>query len=139
MSLTKATYSMIEGAPVNVLDYGAVGDGVANDTAAFAAARAAASGKKIYIPAGTYKINQALTGATDFILEGDGTGAGALDVSLPFTATAISAATGQNASTLELIGGNIGVSATDVRVGKFGGGYPVATGETLRFAGHYTV
>lgn len=30
MSLTKATYSMIEGAPVNVLDYGAVGDGSAD-------------------------------------------------------------------------------------------------------------
>jgi hypothetical protein len=38
MSLTKATYAMISGAPVNVLDYGAVGDGVANDTAAFQAA-----------------------------------------------------------------------------------------------------
>jgi hypothetical protein len=35
MSLTKATYSMIEGAPINVLDFGAVGDGVTDDTAAF--------------------------------------------------------------------------------------------------------
>jgi hypothetical protein len=34
MSLTKATYSMIDGAPINVLDYGAVGDGVTDDTAA---------------------------------------------------------------------------------------------------------
>ena len=34
MTLTLATYSMISGAPVNVLDYGAVGDGVADDTAA---------------------------------------------------------------------------------------------------------
>jgi hypothetical protein len=38
MTLTKATYSMIEGAPVNVLDYGAVGNGVADDTAALQAA-----------------------------------------------------------------------------------------------------
>lgn len=38
MSLTLATYSMIDGAPVNVLDFGAVGDGVANDTAAVQAA-----------------------------------------------------------------------------------------------------
>lgn len=38
MALTKATYSMIEGAPVNVLDYGAVGNGVADDTAAIQAA-----------------------------------------------------------------------------------------------------
>lgn len=38
MSLTKATYSMIDGAPINVLDYGAVGDGVTNDTSAIQAA-----------------------------------------------------------------------------------------------------
>jgi hypothetical protein len=38
MSLTKATYSMIDGAPVNVLDFGAIGDGVTNDTAAVQAA-----------------------------------------------------------------------------------------------------
>jgi polygalacturonase len=38
MSLTKVTYSMINGAVFNVLDYGAVGDGVANDTASIQAA-----------------------------------------------------------------------------------------------------
>jgi hypothetical protein len=34
MSLTKVSYSMIAGAPANIADYGAVGDGVADDTAA---------------------------------------------------------------------------------------------------------
>lgn len=34
MSLTKVSYSMITGAPANPLDFGAVGDGVADDTAA---------------------------------------------------------------------------------------------------------
>lgn len=32
MSLTKVTYSMITKAPVNVADFGAVGDGVASGT-----------------------------------------------------------------------------------------------------------
>lgn len=34
MGLTKVTYAMIEGSPINVLDFGAVGDGVTDDTAA---------------------------------------------------------------------------------------------------------
>lgn len=38
MSLTKASYAMITGAPVNVLDYGAVGDGVTDDTSAIQSA-----------------------------------------------------------------------------------------------------
>jgi hypothetical protein len=58
MSLTKATYSMIEGAPVNLLDYGAVGDGVADDTAALNAALvvAVANNKCLYLPQGTYLV-----------------------------------------------------------------------------------
>ena len=59
MSLTKVTYSMITGASVNVLDYGVVGDGVANDTAAIQSAVAAiktAGGGTLYFPKGTYKV-----------------------------------------------------------------------------------
>jgi len=42
MSLTKASYSMVSGAPLNVLDFGATGDGTTNDTAAIQLAITAA-------------------------------------------------------------------------------------------------
>jgi hypothetical protein len=56
MALTKVSYSMIQGAQYNVLDYGAVGDGVTNNNTAFAAVTAAAkvTGGTIYFPEGTY-------------------------------------------------------------------------------------
>lgn len=56
MPLTKATYSMIDGSPVNVLDFGAVGDGVADDTAAIQAAIDSITKGEVYFPAGTYKV-----------------------------------------------------------------------------------
>lgn len=46
---------------VDVRDFGAVGDGVADDTAAFDAADAAALGRTITVPAGTYRIAGNLT------------------------------------------------------------------------------
>ena len=48
---------------LNVMDYGAIGDGVTDDTAAFNAARAAlpAAGGIVYAPAGNYLISSALT------------------------------------------------------------------------------
>ena len=63
MSLTKVTYAMIEGAPVNVLDFGAVGDGVANDSAAFQAALdfCKANLLPLNAPAGTYLLNTSIT------------------------------------------------------------------------------
>lgn len=55
MSLTKATYSMIDGAPINVTDFGAVGDGVTDCYAAFVAAYAKVpdTGGTIIFPATT--------------------------------------------------------------------------------------
>jgi hypothetical protein len=61
MSLTKVSYSMISGAAVNVLDYGADPTGAANSTDAFFAASAvieANDGGKLVIPAGTYKVGK---------------------------------------------------------------------------------
>jgi hypothetical protein len=53
MALTKVTYTMIEGEVANVLDFGAVGDGVADDTAAILAA--IATNKTVFFPEGLYK------------------------------------------------------------------------------------
>lgn len=61
MGLTKVTYSMIEGASVNVLDYGADNTG-SNDSAAAIqdAVTAAGYGGCVYLPKGTYKVNSTI-------------------------------------------------------------------------------
>lgn len=58
MALTKVSYSLITGAPVNVLDFGAIGDGVADDTVAIQTA--IATGKSIFFPEGTYNVNSSI-------------------------------------------------------------------------------
>ena len=70
MSLTKVTNSMIQGAPVNVLDYGAVGDGVTDDTAAIQAALNV--GGTVLFPPGTYILNGNLTIGNNTTLIGSG-------------------------------------------------------------------
>ena len=60
MSLTKVTYSMILGAPVNILDYGADPTGVADSTAAFQAAINAGS---VVVPPGDYTMSWAAISA----------------------------------------------------------------------------
>ena len=70
MSLTKVSYSMVTGAPFNVLDYGAVGNGVANDTASIQAAIDAAianGGGTVYLPPGTYKTTASINITDDVI------------------------------------------------------------------------
>ena len=68
MSLTKASYSMITGACANVLDFGADPTGVADSTAAFNLA--AAGGKRVYIPSGTYSVSNVLVrGGNQFVGE----------------------------------------------------------------------
>lgn len=65
--------------------YGAVGDGVADDTAAFqvAVSNALARGHKLMIPAGTYRLTGSISKNQDFIcpdIEGEGAGSTVLDV-----------------------------------------------------------
>lgn len=63
MGLTKASYAMINGAPLNILDFGAVGDGSTDNTAAFQAAITTMqqNGRDVFIPPGIY-----MTDALDF-------------------------------------------------------------------------
>ena len=71
MSLTKTSYSMITGAPLNVLDFGATGNGTTDDTAAIQAAityiysLANPSGVSaipaLYFPAGIYLMSSTIT------------------------------------------------------------------------------
>lgn len=78
MALTKVTYSMIAGAPKNVRDYGATGDGTTDDTAAIRLALI--GGGAIYFPAGTYLVKDAtniadavvLAPASNSVLFGEG-------------------------------------------------------------------
>jgi hypothetical protein len=71
MSLTKVTYSMIAGAPANVLDFGADKTGVADSAAAFTAAGSIASRVQVTIPAGVYKLNSdpAPTGYVSWVIQ----------------------------------------------------------------------
>jgi len=47
---------------VSVLDFGAVGNGITNDAAAFTAAWTASNPKAVLVPAGTYLITGTVTG-----------------------------------------------------------------------------
>ena len=102
MSLTKASYSLINGAPINVLDYGAVGDGITNCTTAFQTAitYCSTNNRELYVPAGTYKITDTLTKAESFVgvnICGAGAGNSILD---------FSSLTTPSQSCLVLIGGS---------------------------------
>lgn len=70
MALTKITYEMIQGSPVNVLDYGAVSG--ADCTAAFTLA--AATGKPVYMPYGNYILSTPVTFSSGLYGAGQGTG-----------------------------------------------------------------
>lgn len=74
MSLTKVSYSMITGAPANILDYGAVGDGITNCSAAILAALQSGV-QAVYVPLGTFAMtsNISATIATDVTFYGHGT------------------------------------------------------------------
>jgi len=57
---------------VSVLDFGAVGDGVADDTAAIQAAINASTGKQLVLPSGNYKISGTLVVMAGIYIVGQG-------------------------------------------------------------------
>jgi hypothetical protein len=114
MALTKVSYSMITGSPVNVKDYGAVGDGTTDDTTAMQAAitAVATTGQGLYIPAGTYKITSVLTSAGHLNMFGDGEKSvldfsgitsGSSGITITGTITEIEVVSTANAGNLEVV------------------------------------
>jgi hypothetical protein len=74
MALTKVSYSMIDGAMVNVLDYGAVGDNTTDCTVAIQTA--VNTGKPVFFPSGVYKITAPIVSTgVDFVIIGETYGA----------------------------------------------------------------
>lgn len=73
MALTKVSHLMITGTPVNIFDYGAVGDGVTDDTAAIQAALDYAHSIRgvVIIPSGTFLVSGTLT-PLNAKIQGDG-------------------------------------------------------------------
>lgn len=67
MTLTKATFSMVLGAPVSILDYGADPTGASDSSGAISAAIAAVKssgyGGEIWFPKGKYRINSTIEAA----------------------------------------------------------------------------
>ena len=76
MSLTKVSFSMISGAPVNILDFGASSSVTATDntTAIQAAVNACPQGGTLIIPNGTYQINNPIVINKAMTIQGMGTG-----------------------------------------------------------------
>jgi hypothetical protein len=75
MARTQLSFEQIKGNGVSVKDYGAVGDGVTDDTAAIQAALDSASSdgvQLVYFPEGTYKISTTVNLVSNITLYGAG-------------------------------------------------------------------
>jgi hypothetical protein len=138
MSLTKVSYSMISGIVFNALDFGAIGDGVANDTAAIQAAVNASTGNTLYIPAGTYLVSSSINLKSNLNIIGtknntvikiaNGTYGAATQVFVSTPADGAGAKTNVTLSNLVIDGnkGNIGTSRNPIITWFEGSNYTIS-------------
>lgn len=122
MALTKVSFSMIDGEVVNVLDFGAVGDGVADDTIALQAALTYAGtlgNAGVYLPPGIYLFTSTLTLPSGVRLFGQGSerGVGGLKSNV-IGAPSINVANGyyQKIENLNLFHASPGSAGTAIQV-----------------------
>lgn len=105
MSLTKATYSMISGACVNVLDFGADKTGVTDSTSAIQAAidSLPTNGGAVYLPSGTYLLQSSIVWPTQkyVLLFGAGSSGQGNGVSHPGASQLVYTGTG---TAIEMVG-----------------------------------
>lgn len=113
MSLTKATFSMLSGAPINVVDYGADPTGSTNSTAAIQAAIDA--GKSVYFPAGNYAVTGTLLFDNNHQLMGESKGglAGVSKITMTGSLPVFQARTSASAATFNATFENLTVNNAD--------------------------
>lgn len=124
MALTKVTDSMRLGAPVNVLDFGAVGNGVTDCAAAFNAAITYAVDndiREILIPAGDYNINSPIYLQRRLAFIGQGRGNGIYPRNISQTPTRIiTSSSDMFSNLLAETGGGVDGQISEVRFENIG-------------------
>lgn len=154
MSLTKVSYSMIQGAWVNVLDHGADNTGSSDSSSAFLSAINAlpSGGGTVYVPSGQYALNITITkpnviiqgaGASSTVLRNNTTVAGTycLNFNLPVFDSSVPPF-GASVKDVAIIAANFannyhGISVTNCAQGMFSNIYLNNVGHGLLLSNCY--